>query len=277
MITWKKPLSWSKFKLALDCPKALEFVLSQTPPSEVRPTYWMALGIEVQYIFEAYFNQGVYLRNQNPDVIQKIVERSLATDRIERMEVTYPYGQGIDKLQQRIREDSATGFTAVQKAGLLDGTMVKSEQKFRSKFKGLRVFAWADFLKYTGKNTVEIWDGKNNKDKNADPRQLLWYAMVIMSTGMNVSGGGFIYYKHGEAVPVDLGVNAVMNFIRTDFQRGRKVFDDLQEGVTALPAQPDKKICRRCDWKRSCKASVFYQPPPDLSSSTVGWKEDVEV
>jgi len=154
---------------------------------------------------------------------------------------------------------------------------VRSELPVRSSFRGLRVFAWADFVPNWPNRDIELWDGKNNKRMDADPRQLYWYAMVLMSKGHNITRGGFIYTKHGKSVEVDLSPPKIMEFINTDFERGRKYFDQLQEGITAFPPQPSKKTCKWCSWRRSCTASPYYAEPAATGSEIVGWKEDAEV
>lgn len=276
MITWRKPVSWSKFRMALDCPKALELALAGTPASDPGVSYYSVLGQAVQKVYEVYFNQRVNLRSTKPETISKIAQRVIESDWFEDLDKTYPFSVSEETLITRIHEDSLSGFDAMDHAGILD-KVVTSEVPVRSSYQNLRVFAWADFLTNWPNKDIELWDGKNNKKKNADPRQLYWYAMVLMSKGHNIKKGGFIYTKFGESVTVDLSPPRIMEFINTDFQRGRKYFDQLQDGITAFAANPSKDNCRWCPWRRSCTASIHYSPPATTGSEKVGWKDDAEV
>ena len=276
MITWRKPVSWSKFRMALDCPKALELALADTPPSDISPNYYAVLGQCVQKVFEEYFNQRVNLRSQKPATISKIAQLVIESDWYDKMEKTYPFSVSEETLIKRIHEDTQTGFDAMDHAGIVD-KMVTSEVPVRSEFRGLRVFAWCDFIINWPNTEIELWDGKNTKHMTADPRQLYWYAMVLMSKGHNISKGGFIYTKQGVSKEIDLSPQRIMEFINTDFVQGRKYFDQLQEGITAFAPTPSKKTCKWCPWRRSCTASHYYQVPAETGSEIVGWKQDAEV
>ena len=63
MLTFYKPISWSKFKLAINCPRALQFDLEYTPRKPA-VTYWQAVGLVVQRTFELYYSRGIY---KNPN------------------------------------------------------------------------------------------------------------------------------------------------------------------------------------------------------------------
>lgn len=276
MSTWKYAVSWSKFVLALECPRKLQYTVDKKPaPGYSDTTFYKDLGIVVQFIFEQYFNQGVNQKpgGREPKVIEAVTEKILSSGYLQALKTTYPHNLDEEQLISRIREHTKSGFQIMNDIGITKHR-IKSEVKWSSIFRGFRIFCMIDFLRET-RQGVELYDGKGHAQKNADPRQILYYALAVAASGKAVNKAGLIYWQHGYE-PVDVSPAAIKHFIDTDFKEGRQYFELLRKGTReTFEARPDKRRCRWCKWNQLCPESAVKLPamkenlPDEVSFSEI--------
>lgn len=255
MASWNRPVSWSKFKLALDCPAQLELVIDGTGISDYRPDYYANLGKTVQYVFELYFTKGLNLtpRGQREEVVLKIADKVLNSSWFTELNTIYPYGKNEKDMREAVMKHVANGFVQFVKLGII-GRSIQSEVPWRATFHNFRIFGMMDFILETSKG-VYVFDGKGHAAKNADERQILYYALVLHASGKNVLGAGFLYWQH-DYTPIDVSSKALKDFIDGDFARGREVFMKMNRGEK-LVATPSTSKCHYCSWKSECGSSLY--------------------
>ena len=106
---------------------------------------------------------------------------------------------------------------------------------------------------------VGVYDGKGHIKKNANPGQVLYYALGLTASGRKVVDAGFIYWRHGFE-PIDVSPAALRVFIEEQVEVVKPIFDQLKAGVETLPATPSKETCKWCPWKLSCLESAYRRP-----------------
>jgi len=260
---WKYPISWSKMKMALSCPRQLQYAVDKTPPTDIGPNYYMQLGTWVQHTFELYFNQRINLtkKGRTIDVVERVIRKVLESEKFSRADIQYPHGKTEDDLKKQIRKQVVQGWAYMDAAGILR-KRIRSEVKWRAVFRGIKLFCLIDFLTEERGRTF-LWDGKGHAKEDADPRQLVLYALALGASGKKIGGGGLIYWNHGIR-PVDMSPRAIRNFIDEDFARVQPIFNLLRQGTNqTLEARPTPTKCNRCAWKSRCPASPYYRPQRD--------------
>ena len=272
MTVWRYSISWSKFKLALDCPLALQKTIDKMAPDHEKPNYYMVKGNLVQKVFEEYFNQGINLsaKGREPRIIEKVTDRVLESRFFVSEDVTYPAEINEDDLIASVQHEVKNGLEIFRSRRLLD-KRIKSEVKWNAVFRGFRMFAMMDFLHSS--NGYAVYDGKGHKEMNADPDQLRYYALALIASGRKVREAGLIYWNHGYD-PVDVSPAALRTFIDEKVNKAKPIFDQLKAGVETLPATPSDKACNWCSWKYSCEFSAKRRPEvPNPTTEEVGFKE----
>lgn len=256
MTSWPYPISWSKFKLALDCPLQLEYVIEKRPPSDVNPNYYGLTGIVVQKVFELYFNQGLNKKPQAQTLtfLDKALNKVLESKWYTTQPKSYPHMRTEEDLKTRIREQVHGGWKCIEEADLLGKTVV-SEQKWRATVRGMRLFGVVDFTVDQGGKSLDLWDGKGHYRTDADERQILFYLVMLLQSGFKVQRAGFLYWNHGVR-EVDIALPRVKEFLDGDFKQGKEIFDNLRQGGEQK-ATPSKKVCGWCSWKSTCTASAY--------------------
>jgi CRISPR/Cas system-associated exonuclease Cas4 (RecB family) len=268
MTVWTKSVSWSKFKLALTCPRQLQYVIDKTPISVTGSDYYAWLGKVVQFVFEQYFNQQVNIKsNGSREVFDKVVAKLLDGPWFDKLKINYGFTQKEDDLKKAVRAHCEKGYDIFKRMKVLT-RKVDCETDWNATFRNFRMFGKMDFVVPMGGSQVILLDGKGNSKEDADPRQLLYYALILMASGRDVVGGGFVYWQH-EFRKVDLSPSAIKHFVDTDFQRGVAVFRKLREGVDLLPAVPSAENCYYCDWKGSCISSHFRKEMVEAGTAEV--------
>lgn len=264
---WRKPVSWSKFKTGLDCPMKLGFELSKTPSSVSRPTFYADLGTIVQKVFEEYFNQGVNLKNGGDQVrvVEAVTNKVFNSVWYNQIKTSFPYGKSEDDLKSEVLRLVQNGFEQFKSLGLIK-RVIRSEVKWSSVFRNMRMFGMIDFVIEDG-NAVKIYDGKGHAQKNADPNQLLYYGLMVVASGRKLKHTGFFYWKH-DFEEVDASPEALKVFVDGEFERGRELFYKLQQGTEDLPATPSEKVCNYCQWNRTCKYSAVKPKEVEIKDST---------
>jgi CRISPR/Cas system-associated exonuclease Cas4 (RecB family) len=266
LTSWRHSVSWSKFKLGLPgaCQLQLRNTIEKRPPSDPGTTYYQDLGKLVQYAFELYFNQGINktAKGRSPEVMERVIDKIWASDHIPKMGTTYPMGKSETDLRREARIQVLNGHDIMRTMGILDRPL-KSEVKWNSIFRGFRLFGMVDFID-DHKEGVGVYDGKGHVQKNADPKQVLYYALAIAASGKKILKGGLIYWRHGYE-PLDLSPRALRDFIDGEFQAGREVFDRLATGTDDLPPNPTSQNCNFCSWKTACPASVYRRREADTT------------
>jgi len=274
MTVWRHSISWSKFKLALDCPLSLQFTIDKKSHGRPTSTFYTALGKLSQLVFELYYNQKVNLKpgGQEESVILRATERVLNQKTIDALQISYPHNKTEDDLKQAVRDQVTGGFRIMKDIGLTK-LEVRSEVKMIGVFRGFRMFALVDFLR-EGTSGDFIFDGKGHAKKNADPRQVVYYALNRASSGRKIAGGGMIYWNHGFE-KVDVSPAALRHFVDTDFTRVRPYFEMLDKGSEGpFPATPSAEKCKVCPWRNTCEFSMAKNPPQQFGVPTeIGFGE----
>lgn len=272
MTVWRYPISWSKLKMAFPdgCQLQLRNIIDKRRPSDVSPNYYMELGSISQYVFELYFNQKI---NQTPqgrtiEVMEKVVDKVLASAWFKKTEanVTYPPTKNDKLLKITVKEDVLAGFKEMERIKMLDKPVL-SEKVWNGTFRNVRTFAKIDFMweSASGKGWW-VWDGKGHAKPNADPRQLLYYALTLMVSGQKVAGGGLIYWRHGVS-PVPMTPKDVKDFVDKDLTPAVTLFNKLHRGTEEFTANPSADNCKYCSWKSSCKVSHFKKEPQEVKEA----------
>lgn len=271
MTTWSKSVSWSKFKMALDCPLQVQYLIEKKRGAPRVSSYHQMLGKLVQKAYELYFEHRMNLmpKGQDPEIPVRLVERVVQSGWMEKEREPLVLPDGVTKAQlvDEAKVLARSGFVGVKQSGMLDHR-VRSELQVATTWQGFRMFGMHDFV--VEKDGYFLFDGKGNRETDAEPMQLLYYGLQLHSTGKPVRGGGFIYWRHGYQ-PVDLSPAKLKEFVEGPFQKGRKVFDLLRVGVEKLEATPSAKACFRCSYRNTCDESVYRRAPPtDYEAKDVG-------
>ena len=257
MSVWTYPISWSKMRMAWKCLRMLQYAIDKKPPTDVGPNYYMRLGWWVQYTFELYFNKGLNRTKGGRRVVVmgRVVDRVLASGKFNNARITYPHTKTEKDLRTNIRAQVMNGHRIFETTGLL-GRPIKSEVKYRSVFRGIRLYAQIDFL-WEDARRVNFYDGKGSVRENADPRQLLMYALALAAAGKKLGEAALIYWNHGKR-PVNVSPGAIREFVAGDFGRAYKVFNRLKHGISEeLTPSPSRSTCHFCSWKSICPASPY--------------------
>lgn len=263
MITYYKPVSWSRIKEALECPKKLQFFIDKTPP-RYDDTYYMAAGMVVQRAFELYYSKGIYKikSRQSAETLLEIAKRLVEAKWAEvelKANLTFKQDRTPVSYWKRIETGIIGGWKVLAEENLV-GTPLLVETMWRGKHEKLNIFAKIDFLEgpQTEDKVVRLYDGKLSTHKQ-DLNQLLFYTLVLKSCGYRVKELAFIYYLTGKLdriASTEMGVNALLdNFLITpEWQRASKIFNALKMGVKELPATPERRLCQICQYRYTCQS-----------------------
>jgi hypothetical protein len=277
MTLWTYAVSWSKMKLALECPRQLQLTIDKVPHGRPEQTYYTHRGHLVQKVFELYFNPQINLKKggQRPEVIAAAADRVIPPY-LKENQIDYPVDKTEADLTKEAKQQITNGFDIMAGIGLLN-RRVRSEVKLNGVFRGFRMFAMVDFLAETPEGDL-LYDGKGHQEKNADPRQVLYYALNRASAGRKVPHAGLIYWQH-DFEPVDTSPTALRHFIDTDLAAARPTFELLKHGTNlTLETQPSPKTCRYCNWNKLCEDSYYKPRPADPNQKEeVGFGEPVYV
>lgn len=258
MAVWNKPVSWSKFRLALECPRQLQYTIDNTPVSVIQRGWYAGMGTAVQKVFELFYNRGLWEKpvTRTPAILKEVARRVLLAGAYDEG-IIYDDTLSKEKLEQEVYSQVESGRQVLEGAGLL-GVGLTSEKGWGATFRSLRLFGMVDFLRFRADGSMSLYDGKGSQRKNADPRQILYYALILLASGKRVADAAIVYWKHGIEY-VDVSPGAIQEFVENDFIRGEEVFQKLKAGVAELPAVPNKKNCGWCSWRRSCPESPYHQ------------------
>lgn len=257
MTIWSYSISWSKLRLALDCPRQLQHTIDKKKHGYGSQSYWALMGTLVQKVYELYFNQQVNLREKGRDdaTIAKVADRVIDAVMKTNPEVSYRPDQTEEGLINEAKAQVISGIQFLKDAGILT-KRVRSEVKLNGTFRGFRMFAMVDFLVEDERNGDEIYDGKGYAQENADPRQVVYYALNRASSGRKLAKAGLIYWKHGFR-EVDVSPKALREFIDGDIASVRPLLEELKKGVTGLlPTKPSPTTCGHCNWRDTCEDSL---------------------
>jgi len=254
MIQWTYQVSWNNFKKALDCPKQIMYQRRKVP-GYYGMNWHSNLGHVVQKVFECYCNQGLYkvagMRTEK--VLLRALDLVLASRWFEDLETKYSEELTELRFKEEAREQVVNGLEQVLDLGMLD-KVVKSEVNWWGQYNGVKLSARFDFEVHNENQTLEIWDGKGNQVKNADPRQLKFYWLLVHLAGLVVSRLGFIYWRH-DCVDIEPEMDVLKEFLDKDMAKGIKIFRELRVGVEELEATPGH-ACRFCNWRGICEDAV---------------------
>lgn len=261
MITYYKPISWSRIKETLQCPKKLQFFIDKTP-ARFDDTYYMAAGMVVQRAFELYYSRGIYKvpSRQNVETLVEIAKRLVDSKWAEtelRSAVTFKGGRTPESYWVRISSGITGGYRVLEREGLAT-LPLQVETMWRGTHDKLKIFAKIDFLVSEEGGAVKVYDGKLS-DHKQDLNQLYFYALTLRSLNYRVQEIAFIYYLSSEIdriATTEDEVNALLDkfLVSPEFQRASKIFTALKLGVKELPATPETYLCRTCQYNWTCSA-----------------------
>lgn len=264
MATWRHNISWSKMKDALECPYRLQLVVSKAPHPGWGANYWMELGKAVQKIFELYFNQRINLKGpdfRTQNVLEKVTDKVMASPYYQEVlkNLTFPNDQYDEKrFNAEVREQVVKGRDSLDAAKFLH-LPLNSEKKWVGRFRDIGLFAMTDFT-HEADGPVDVIDGKGHQQMNADPRQVVHYALCIASTGRKLGRGALLYWRYGDqgVVDVDISPAALRRYQDEALTEAAPTIRALKQGTTEdLPAKPSNSNCYRCNYKANCKYSFF--------------------
>jgi hypothetical protein len=258
---WIHSVSWSKFKLALDCPRQLQHTIDRKPHGRGPSGFYQEAGSLTQLVFELYFNQQVNLKpgGRTEATQKRVIERVLNAPSTLQRPVSLPHNLTREDLNNRVRDQATRGFELMGKIKMLD-LPVRCEVKWNAVFRGFRIFNMLDFLR-EGRSGHWILDGKGHTNPDADERQILYQALGVAASGHNIAGAGLLYWYHGFK-PVDTSPKALKEVADTTLEEARPTFELLKKGThQPLEARPSPKRCGQCNWRETCEASVAKRPP----------------
>lgn len=276
MTVWNKTWSWSKLKLAMTCPLALQWEIDRKLYTSGRNNWHSTKGTIVQKLFELYFNQKINLKpkGRTEEVLKKCLAKLFESPIFTTLDVDYPPDKGVAELKAEIQEDVLKGFELMSQEGIVTQA-VASEQKWTAQFRNIRLYAQIDFQFYKD-GAINIFDGKGHQQKNADERQLKTYGLVVAAAGQKLGRGAFLYWKH-DSVDVDISPAGIKKFIEEDLDPVMPVLLRLKNGLEhdeVLPHKPSPENCFHCGWRTSCEHSAYKKEPvEDTTPTQVGFKE----
>jgi len=256
MVTWSRVWSWSKVKAAGECPLQMQFAIQKVPRVDLH-NYWAELGLATQKIFELYFNQGLNMnpKLRNAKTLRVITERVLGTSKFRDLSISHPGEKDKEDLKKEIREDVQSGLKHLEEADLL---RYPTEAEFwaNGSLRGLRIGGMLDFI-VKKPNELVLLDGKGSIEENADPRQVQYYALVLMGQGRRPKSAGLLYWKHGYR-PVDVTNKGLRDYIDEHLSIVMPLLKQVEKGAPEpLEAKPSKKTCRYCSYRFSCPESMY--------------------
>lgn len=262
MTLWTHAVSWSKAKLALDCPRALQHTIDKKPHPITGTNYYRNLGTAVQFVFEQYFNQKVNLRpgGTEDEIILKVTDKIIKSKWYQALDTDLHPNRTQQEFDDTVRKMTLNGLKAFRDLGVLTKPL-RSEHKWISTFAGHRIFVQIDFT-YTHSNRGILFDGKGHGRKDADPRQITYCALAMAASGIHLDQpSGLIYWQHDPAFEsVDVSPKALKQFVDGEFQEIKATFNLLKKGThDPLPAKPESKKCNWCPWKDTCDASPYFR------------------
>jgi len=270
MSSWNKAISWSKMVFALDCPRRLQYTLDREVISDPYPNYYSSEGKTVQKVFEFYFNEGINKTKEgrSTQTLRNVANRVLGSAWRQRLEIQYSGSQNTITFDDEIRSQVEKGRKIFEQLHVLERDNLAAEKKWTSVFRNHKIVGLMDFVT-KGPSGFYIFDGKGHKKKTADPRQLLFYALIVTASGEKVAGGGFIYWQHGFE-RVDIDPAKVSAFVRGELEEGFTLFTKLQQGISGeMEARPKKSMCRYCSWKSKCPESPYKRERKDWDDEEV--------
>ena len=182
MTVFRKSVSWSRFQLALTCPLKLQNTLDKVWAPSSGWNKYAAMGKLVQKVFELYFNNDLNLnpKGRDPAVLIRILDKVLASK-----------WAADELIDETFREDAipqlVCGYEQFQSQKLL-GYRIRSEVAVKGAHEGFRMSGQLDFL-IEAQHGCLLYDGKGHAEKNADAKQLLYYGLILHSTGRKLVGG----------------------------------------------------------------------------------------
>lgn len=258
---WKHPISWSNYKTLRTCPWKFELHIRKVPFVVQSPTYYAVLGSTVQRVFELFFLDESH--RIHPDShwrnLRLLIMKVLKSSWFRKMELTYPSNKDFKIFVTEVGEIVKHSIEKWnEKYELWTLLSVKPEVDLRCNYLDIRLRGIVDFVIETNTNKILVYDGKVNKRKNADPEQLLFYAMLLKFKGFTADHIAFFYWRHGIEEIEDFSPQSIEDFRTQRFDPWLPLFRALGTvGVTGLPAKPSADTCRFCDFRYVCAFSFY--------------------
>ena len=249
MYRWSRPVSWSRIKAAMECPKKLEFMIDRVPQREM-PNYYQNMGHVVQKVFELYFNKeyNLHPKGLRVEVVKRIAQKVLASDWFKDLNTSFKTSNFLE-MQSSVMQQVSNGYFYINDLGL-GKEIVRSEVDVYRVVRGLELVGRLDFVHEIDHENVAVYDGKGNKHRDADPNQIKFYALLLAGS-RHVNRGAFIYWRNGIEY-INVTPDALHEFLNTVLPDVLHLFRQLKHGVMSLDALPEPIKCVRCPWNNKC-------------------------
>lgn len=157
----------------------------------------------------------------------------------------------------------------MKEAGLLD-KKVESEKKWLGRYRDIGLFAMTDFTYEADLPYIDLYDGKGHQQQNADPNQIVHYALNMATTGLKPRRAGLLYWRYPTdgVIDVDVSPKALKAYIDGPFEEASPWLRRLKVGTEPgelLPARPESQKCFNCWWKSTCPDSAHKKEPVEVA------------
>jgi len=246
-------LSYSKYKMYVECPRKYRWVSDRRPITVKSSKYFALYGIVIQRFFEFYVNKyvknGIRLTNEQiRSFLRKDWERTLDYEYVIWDD---PWcKESSEEIFESIYNDVLTNienfdfFKYARSEVIYNITLKKTKDELHGRL---------DFIVEKPDGTVEILDGKGTTkiEKNVDKEQLYFYAMLYYLRHKKLpTKVGFWYYKFQRIVYIDMDMDTLISF-KKKFALVKK---SIKEDRTWEPKVKITKACKFCDYKSDCDA-----------------------
>jgi len=249
-------LSYSAYKMYVDCPRRYHWVRLKKVPSVKSSKYFALYGITVQRFFEYYVNKyvkkGISLTDvQIRSILRQDWEKILDTEYVIWDD---PWcKQSSEEIFESIYEDVLSNtkefdfFKHARSEVIYNIFLKKSQDELHGRL---------DFVITYPDGTVEILDGKGSTkvEKHVDNEQLYFYALLYLLRNKKLPNKiGFWYYKFQKIQYLDFNMDTIVEF-KKKFALVKK---SIKEETQWLPKVKITKACKFCDFKADCDAFLL--------------------
>lgn len=249
-------ISYSSYKMYVDCPRKYHWSKSKKVPSVKSSKYFALYGIAIQRFFEYYVNKysknGVVLtEDQIRKFLRKDWEQILDREYVIWDDVWCT--QSSEEIFESVYEDVLSNlkefkFFKNARSEVIYNILLKSSQD--------ELHGRVDFVINNEDNTVEILDGKGTTkiEKNVDNEQLYFYALLYLLRNKKLPDKiGFWYYKFQKIQYIEVTMDTILNF-KKKFALVKKC---IKEDTTWEPKVKITKACKFCDYQADCDAFLL--------------------
>jgi CRISPR/Cas system-associated exonuclease Cas4 (RecB family) len=288
-------LSYSGFKRFSDCPRAywhryINKTKVQVPDNRVGMLYGSILG----EVFELFYTKRLW-RSSDPKaallhlvgpVSEKVIERE-TKDGMGVLDWKDPKlrkgPRSMQEVLESVRDSIPNGLAIIRQHRLL-GSNAQAEVKLDSDIKGHRLGGRADFLmrriQPLGDTIIVDGKGSSHREKYADERQLIWYAMLHRRKfGFLPDRVGFLFWRSepGQAMDWTTPTKTVVGELEGRVLRTIANIEKLTpQGEKVFLARAKSFNCKFCPYVSVCPEgqSMVFEKPPTSSITGVDTEDN---